>query len=257
MGDTENGNKILKKINPEYITRKWDNKNLKYYGDFKEKEEYRFYTFTKNEHIEICPTLLTGTDHVKYIDMQWISMLGSLKGKKGWTNLTKEEALSAILTPETGDTIDIHKYGDEYFICDGNHRCCYAKFLELEKILVTLKCHSFDNKSHNLYSKLKKHFDMTLTTFFDGKYYGINLEGENYFISKKDNLIEAFFDYYCCLPSINIFTLCYYKVIKIFHPHDKHIESLKDLGRIKTVCKIHKFLHKTSSRNTLQIDGNA
>lgn len=120
------------------------------------QENFRYYAFLPNldkqYRIQIEVDKIKGSSHHSYNQSDWYSMLNNLHRPR-YQNI---DWLVSFITNE--DIIEkkvLHKYGDNYYISVGNHRCCYAKFIGLKTIVCDVIEHIFDYEVYNLVSELK------------------------------------------------------------------------------------------------------
>lgn len=125
-----------KVINPEKII------NFKYY---KAKKEIK--------KVKINPKLIVGSFHASYNKYNWFQMLGYLHRNK---EVEKEKALATIDDYEISDKKQVSKINGKYYIGSGNHRLCFAKFLQLEEITVDVIEYEFESKRYQIESELEK-----------------------------------------------------------------------------------------------------
>lgn len=181
------GFKRLKVINPNFEYYDWYFSKVSELKSIPHKEFYRksnSYTISafNPEHVK-------GTNHCNYYSLMWIEMLGSLKR-------FKERYFNSIVSLtgflECPDEIELVKYCDDFYILEGNHRFCIAKFLDyrISRVLVTE--YELDNKK------------MEVINFFKEKNITINNINRDYFAitpnldSKliiNNNIIYDFIEY--------------------------------------------------------------
>ncbi len=64
------------------------------------------------------------------------------------------------------DEVLYEQFGDEYFISNGQHRTCIAKFMGRESVFVQVHEHPFDNGLFTLFQQLQQHgISVELTPF--------------------------------------------------------------------------------------------
>lgn len=109
-------------------------------------ENYAFYDSEPSESEEIIdPRKIVGIsycyDYNSSSEITWIELLNSLKRfHKIRSNFHSEEQLVTHSNADfSGDYRCLHKYGDEYFTVNGQHRVTLSKFLGLQSIKVKVR----------------------------------------------------------------------------------------------------------------------
>lgn len=119
-----------------------------------EVENYAFYgsEVTFDTWVEVDTTKIVGTSHCSYNDRSWIENIGSLKGYKDRERKGIEEMIH-----ESRPGITLSKYGDKYFISEGNHRTTFAKFLGFKSLRVnTVQNYLFDQFNFDLVRRFER-----------------------------------------------------------------------------------------------------
>ena len=145
---------LLKRL--QEITGKQDLKSW-YFDEVKDPhkiENLDYYIRKKTEdRVIINPKLIVGSYHNSYNGLTWLQMLGYLHHNK---SVTKEKALSTIDDYEINGKKHVAKINGQFYICDGNHRLCFAKFLNFTKITVDVTEYVFDAVRYELECNFKK-----------------------------------------------------------------------------------------------------
>ncbi|WP_374174545.1 hypothetical protein [Flavobacterium tructae] len=120
----------LAQFNSDFKMKEWCFEKTIYIEDF---EDYKFYNRTiYHENYNVPINKVIGTNHFSYINRRWIDLLGNMKKSKSFWN--KENFLEFSKTAEFLNEYRYAKFGDSYFVTDGNHRNCEAKFCELKSV---------------------------------------------------------------------------------------------------------------------------
>ncbi|WP_299465466.1 hypothetical protein [uncultured Microscilla sp.] len=122
----------LKKLGLEYQPLPW------HYDTNIQPQDLEDYCFYKQKPIitdKVAVKLdkIVGTTHPGYHSQTWIETLGSLKK----SNYGERQAAYEIIYNKHGKASQpkiLHKYGDKYFIFEGNNRITTAKFLGIEEL---------------------------------------------------------------------------------------------------------------------------
>jgi hypothetical protein len=128
----KNKKNFLAQFNSEFKIKEWCFEKTIYIEDF---ENYKFYNseiYYKEYDVPIEKVI--GTDHVDYIDRRWIDLFGNMKRSKSYWS--KVNFLEFAKTSEFSKGYSYAKFGDAYFVTQGNHRNCEAKFSELQSVRV-------------------------------------------------------------------------------------------------------------------------
>lgn len=128
----ENQKNLLAQFNNDFKIKEWCFEKTIYIEDL---EDYKFYNhriYHKNYNVPIDKVI--GTDHFSYINRRWIDLFGNMKKSKSYWN--KVNFLEFSKTSEFSKGYSYAKLGDSYFVTQGNHRNCEAKFSELQSVRV-------------------------------------------------------------------------------------------------------------------------
>jgi hypothetical protein len=128
----EEGMKFLAQFNSDFKIKEWCFEKTIYIEDFKDYKFYNSEVYYKDYDVPIDKVI--GTDHFSYVDRRWIDLLGNMKRSKSKWN--KENFLEFSKTTEFVNGYSYAKFGNSYFVTQGNHRNCEAKFCELESVKV-------------------------------------------------------------------------------------------------------------------------
>lgn len=112
----------------------------------KELKDYEFYECIKDVIENISIKDVIGTTHEKYMGKVWLEMLCCLKRKHDTANKEKIK----LWIKETQNTIFVAEYAGKYYILDGNHRICYAKFLGIERLTCNVSKYRLNGTDKNL-----------------------------------------------------------------------------------------------------------
>lgn len=99
---------------------------------------------------------IVGTSHYSYQGCSWAEMLKYLKRLSINFKYNDITEIKAIILDETiSEKKTVLKFGDDYYIDQGNHRLCIAKFLRLHSLLCDVIEYQFQQDDYNLYQELK------------------------------------------------------------------------------------------------------
>ena len=119
------------------------------------EKNYIFYKLLPPLHYtgDISPKLIVGSTHSDYYEKTWLEMLLTLKRSRHYYGLKK---LKDFIQDESIDEKkSLTKINERYYIdCGGNHRICYAKFLEYEQITCSIMERVFDEEAFSLFNKI-------------------------------------------------------------------------------------------------------
>lgn len=132
--DIKEVNKFLIQFNSSFKIKEWCFEKTIYIEDFK---DYKFYNREiYHEEYDVPIGKVIGTDHIDYIGKRWIDLLGNMKRfNSDWNKIN---FLEFTKTPEFYNGYSYAKYGDAFFVTQGNHRNCEAKFSELKSLRVPI-----------------------------------------------------------------------------------------------------------------------
>lgn len=119
------------------------------------EENYIFYNLLPPLHYTeiISPKLIVGSTHSDYYEKTWLEMLLTLKRSRHYYGLEK---LKVFIQDESiGEKKSLTKINERYYIDGGgNHRVCYAKFLEYEQIACSIMERVFDEEVFSLFNRI-------------------------------------------------------------------------------------------------------
>jgi hypothetical protein len=226
----QEGFERLKIIKPDFIYQKWYFNKIFDSRDIKNK---KFYTDKcKSYSIDLFDSKkINGTFHSSYNNLMWIEMLGNLKRFKTHKNSNFEFLLDWINT--NGQVKTLKKYGDDYFIRDGNHRFCLAKFLGINLKNIEVCEYEFNEKYFEIYTKLENR-NILIEEKFNDLW---KLKMNEFNININEKIIMDFIKLYDEIQiKTSIFDCFYLKENKVF------ISSLSDL-KTKMINNLI-YLHK-------------
>ena len=113
-------------------------------------ENFEFYYCQGYAYEEISVEKIIGTTHCSYFHKAWLEMLTNLK--RHVTDNNVELVKQAILRKDDGKSVD--EYSGKYYICEGNHRLCQAKFLGIPKVYCMVTKYKFNHQDFSLYQEL-------------------------------------------------------------------------------------------------------
>lgn len=113
-------------------------------------DNFEFYHYDSIVYKEICTSDIIGTCHADYYHKAWLEMLSHLKRHKTEDNI---EQIKNIILRKNDDKL-VCEYNNRYYIVEGNHRLCQAKFLNLEKVYCGVIRYKFNYEDFNLYQEL-------------------------------------------------------------------------------------------------------
>lgn len=131
----------IKAFNPNFVIEDWCYETLQ---SPTKVENYRFYNTSISKGIKEVPLdKVVGTSHDSYIDSTWISLV---KNMKRFSDYYSAENFIEFISKDSSYQKDFsyEKYGDEYFVSQGNHRNCEAKFSGLKTIVTDVTEHILD-----------------------------------------------------------------------------------------------------------------
>ena len=119
---------ILRNFNADFKHSAWHNDKV---IDLDEFIKGKGFLDVQNFHFEydVNPSKIIGSSHCNYYSGSWIQMLENLKR---FHRLPQFYPNSVEEYVNQQDNINLIKCGDNYFISEGNHRFCIAKFLEMK-----------------------------------------------------------------------------------------------------------------------------
>lgn len=187
-----------------------------------------------------------------FTDITWFQLLTKLKRlDRVMKNFkTYEELISHINHNE--DEKSVSKYGDYYITTSGQHRLCLAKFLNLEKVKVSIKEYRFNENRFNYYNLLKDNLQFLNSLGFryesneeliqytkNMKY--LFLKVGEFELNINSEVLSFFIKYYKNLKS-NFFYMQYAKLKRRLEPKNMiciGIDTVEDLKKYKyTLLKI-------------------
>lgn len=113
-------------------------------------ENFQFYFYSGSVQDDIFVKDIVGTVHENYYHKAWLEMLSSLKRHKDDFNV--ERIIQTIQREHDGKSVA--EYEGKYYILEGNHRLCQAKFLELEEVHCSVSKYQFNHADFDLYQML-------------------------------------------------------------------------------------------------------
>lgn len=131
----------IKAFNPNFVIEDWCYETLQ---SRTKVENYRFYNTSISKGIKEVPLdKVVGTSHDSYIGSTWISLV---KNMKRFSDYYSAENFIEFISKDSSYQKDFsyEKYGDEYFVSQGNHRNCEAKFSGLKTIVTDVSEHILD-----------------------------------------------------------------------------------------------------------------
>ena len=207
----------LKELNPDFEYQQWffdrtlNMENVENRAFFKELN--KTYELEKFQPIHIV-----GTFHVDYADKMWIEMLGALK-RYNVNNIKAKGSLKAYINDRRA--IRLCKFGGEYYIAEGNHRFCMAKFLNMtiDKVVVTE--FEFDIEKHRNWTWFKDQqlIPVKMTEDF------VLVKIQDTHVKIGNDILEPFKDYYSGLKRRNKWNVFFASK----YPHFIKISSIADL----------------------------
>lgn len=111
------------------------------------------------DDVPVCKII--GQNHPSYDgwkgvdgEPRWISYFFRVSDK--WIKTNPEEVRQDIIRNNNGPSpVVLAKYGDDYFMLDGQHRTVHAKFLKMDSMRCRVINYQFDSESLALYNQLK------------------------------------------------------------------------------------------------------
>ena len=143
----------VKAFNPNFVIEDWCYETLQSPTEIK---NYRFYNTSVSRGIEEVPlNKVVGTSHASYIGRTWISLV---KNMKRFSNCYNAENFIEFINKDSSyqNGFSYEKYGDEYFVSEGNHRNCEAKFSGLKIIATNITEHILDTKMLEAFQYLEE-----------------------------------------------------------------------------------------------------
>lgn len=105
-------------------------------------DNFQFYYYEGCTYEEICIKKVIGSTHINYIHKSWLEMLSNLKRHKTDCDV---ELIRQIILRENNDK-SVCQYNDNYYITEGNHRFCQAKFLGISKVYCSVSKYKFNHQ---------------------------------------------------------------------------------------------------------------
>jgi hypothetical protein len=124
------------------------------------EEVENIYFYDKNVKITykaVPLACITGSRYFNaYVGWTWQYMRNNLKRK----DVTETNCNDWIDYPEENgvDELVYEQFGNEYFIVNGHHRTCIAKFMGRQTVFVQVQEHFFDRDLFSLWRQLSRHF---------------------------------------------------------------------------------------------------
>lgn len=131
----------VKAFNPNFVIEDWCYETLQ---SPTKVQNYRFYNTSISKGIREVPLdKVVGTFHASYIGCTWISLV---KNMKRFSDYYSAENFIEFISKDSSyqNAFSYEKYGDEYFVSQGNHRNCEAKFSGLKTIVTDVTEHILD-----------------------------------------------------------------------------------------------------------------
>lgn len=145
-------------------------------------DNFQFYYYEGYIHEEICIKKVVGTTHINYYHKAWLEMLSNLKRHKNDDDI---EFITKIILRKNDDK-SVCQYNDNYYITEGNHRFCQAKFLNIEKVHCCVSKYKFNHQDYNLYKELT---DNNFTCNYSyGEFKDIQLDNTYIYLSSKEDI---------------------------------------------------------------------
>ena len=144
-------------------------------------DNFQFYYYEGCFQEEICIKKVVGTVHGNYSHMVWLEMLSNLKKH----NDDDVEFIKKMILSEK-ESKSVCQYNDNYYITEGNHRFCQAKFLNIEKIHCCVSKYKFNHQDYNLYKELT---DNNFTcNYSEGEFKDIQLGNTYIYLNSKEDI---------------------------------------------------------------------
>lgn len=184
-------------------------------------ENFQFYFYDGYVSEEIFVHNIVGTTHVNYYHKAWLEMLCSLKRHRQDYNT---ELIKQIILLKNDDK-SVKEYNGKYYITEGNHRCCQAKFLAIEKIYCIVEKYKFNHLDYNIYNELvSNNFSCNYSS---GNFKDIKIGDTNIYVQSTEDVIKLIETY----KSIRIrkSDRLSFLLKNIFSSNNKHLKPVRFL----------------------------
>ncbi|MHA3045867.1 hypothetical protein AWR41_02265 [Riemerella anatipestifer] len=237
----------VKKIYPDFKEAKWMNDNV----IRPEKiENYDFYEESNTYEDYIDPSKIIGISYAYayncFNNITWLQLLNSLK-RLNWVikNFkTYNEVTKHIYYNEEDKCVS--KYGEYYITTSGQHRLCLAKFLNLEKVKVSITEYKINESRFNYYKLLQENIEFLKSVGFyyktdrelveytkNAKYLHLNFGGFKLGISSS--IVPFFIEFYKNLKPNFLYTQ-YAKLKRNFTSNQPiYIDTIEELKKYKHI----------------------
>ncbi|MDP8176602.1 hypothetical protein QJU83_03500 [Pasteurella skyensis] len=241
----------IKKIYPDFKEKKWIYDNVISPKDIELKD---FYIQSSSYEDFINPKQIVGISYAyQYNDfnkINWLDLLNQLKRLDWVINTFKTHQDIEYHIHNNPEPKCVAKYGEKYITCQGQHRLCLSKFLNITKVKVNIIEYKLDKKQLKFFNLLQKNKTL-LNTF------GLNIEShqtllkysreqylflyiQNFILKVNIEILEDFVEFYTSIK-INFFNK-QYALLKTFMEFNYWIEinTINDLIAYKHLFVIRK-----------------
>lgn len=132
-------------------------------------DNFQFYYYDGSTYEAISVDKIVGTVHCDYYRKAWLEMLSNLKRHK--TDNDIESIREIILKKDDGKSVN--EYNGKYYIAEGNHRFCQAKFLKIPKVYCWVSKYKFNSQDFGIYEELIN--NNFTCTYFNGFFRDVKL----------------------------------------------------------------------------------
>ncbi len=215
------GLKNLKILDSKFELKKWHFEITENEEAFTDRAFWHILPSKYHESEKVPLKNIVGTSHPDYHGKMWLAVLGCLKrfDNYTWSKNTFMEKNKSL-------TLSYSKYGDKYFIGQGNHRTTIGKFFEIDYLEAPVTEYFFDKEFFDLYTTVKK-----LDLFPELNYYGrdstwmITLNSQRFYLTNFTTVVS--FVHYFKSVKITYKSLLKNKIIAHF-TRNKEIYHLRN-----------------------------
>ena len=174
----------------------WSHNRVKSLDEIENNYFYQTLPSSENKEIVLLAQV-TGSIYFpedQYCGLKWHEMAVNLKRKDV---ASPDHAIAAIKALEgTCDCVKYYKFADEYFITNGHHRTCLAKFRENVYVYGEVREFFFDNELFKAYQTLSHYFTVdignsgTLSAHILSPQWSIKLPNIEIRVRQRENIIS-------------------------------------------------------------------
>jgi hypothetical protein len=239
------GLKNLKVLDSKLEFKKWHFEKAECEKSFKDRNFWHIIPSKYYENQKVPLNKVVGTSHINYQGKMWLEVLGCLKrfDHYSWDKAT-------FLDKYKSFSIGYMKYGDNYFIGEGNHRITIAKFLEFDYLEAPVTEYFFDYEFYNTYQELSNlNLQPNLSSYWRESPWSIKICDKS--IHLQDfSLVKSFLAYYNEI-ALTFKSLLQRKYRNFFENIESSyfIRKVEDMDNIFSLIIDHKIMLSESGLN--------